>query len=145
MDSRARVAARKRSRWPLFQGLLVLLLTSACSGALLRQEDLRQFNTEYSDKVLRVQENLFATYSDPDSNAREVLFKQGAEIRIWAESEGDWIKVRAIPAKESLEYNPGTTILFILRDIMEQEGEPEDEIEEYPLDKLKQKVARLAK
>ena len=130
---------QKRSLFLLFPLLLLL----CCTSALLQKEQVKELNQSYSGKTFRVKTNLFATFSDPKASSRRLLFRKGEKVRIWIESDGDWIKVRAIRAKKSLENNPGVTILYILREILEDEGAEESVIEAYPPERLRRDIEAL--
>ena len=129
----------------LYLIFFVLLLLEGCTSALLQKEQVKKLNQAYSNRVFRVRKDLYATFSDPKSGSRPRLFRKGEKVRIWIESQGDWIKVRAIRQDKSLEHDPGKTILYILREILEDNGEKEEIIESYPPKRLKREIEELLK
>ncbi len=105
---------------------VLLLAAMACSGDLLRREDYNAIVNDYGDREYTLRENIFAPFSEESHGQREVIFKRGERVRIAIESKPDWVRVRAIPAGENQEQNPGRVILYLVRDLLPPEGDAED-------------------
>lgn len=128
----------------MFLSILVFTFVS-CGSALMNKENVIAINKELSSRTFSPKKDIFATYSDPESQSRDVLFRRGQKLKIWVESQDDWIKVRAIKKGQSIENSTGTAIIYIIRDILEDEQVEDDIVDDYPIERLKQDILKLLK
>jgi type II secretion system-associated lipoprotein len=124
--------------------LMILFAGTACGSALLREADVEDLNDRYRDRVFVTTRNLEPTFSTTASDAEpEVIFPAGTRVRIWVESDEDWIRVRATPVEEKREHNPGKVVIYIFRDFLKEDGETEEVQERYPLPRLEAEIAEI--
>ncbi|MCR9144549.1 MAG: type II secretion system-associated lipoprotein [bacterium] len=133
----------------LFQQTLMLLaligLTAAsCTTALLREDDVSSLNDRYRDLEFVTATDIQPTFSTTASDAEpEVIYPAGTRVKIWVESDQDWIRVRATPVAEKREHNPGKIIIYIFRDFLKEDGESEEVQERYPVSRLEAEIAEI--
>ena len=129
--------------------IVFLVLLAGCCGlwscvsTLLTADEVKAMNKDYATRVMTARQNIFASFSDPEAPNREILFRKGEKLRIWVEAEGDWLKVRAIRHGKPIENNPGRAIIYILREVLEDTGAPEAEINHYPREKLEAQIRQI--
>ena len=139
---------RNRLHRPVWRaGLLVLVvpLLGACYSDLLREQDVRSLNQRLEGRVFVVAEDIRPTFADVENTDDEVLFHQGDRIRLFVQSEDDWIKVRGYPADAERENEPGGILIYVLRDVLIEEGASEDTLERYPVDRLEARILELVR
>lgn len=139
--------ASTRVRLPGVLALLAALLalsTAACGSALLREADVVDLNDRYRDRVFVTNRDLEPTFSTTVSDAEpEVIYPAGTRVKIWVESDEDWIRVRATPLEEKREHNPGKVVIYIFRDFLKEDGESEEVQDRYPLSRLEAEIAEI--
>lgn len=119
-------------------------LALACTDPLLRQPDVQRMNNQFGDQVFVATKNIEAGFSTPENPEKpEVLFPRGARVRLIVESDGDWLRVRAVPAEEAREHNPGQVVIYVFRDFLEDDDEPEDVVDRYPAERLQTEIDAL--
>ena len=124
---------------------LLFLAVFMCSSPLLRESDVTTFNESHAQKTYVATQDIFSNFSDPEETEREPIFPAGTRLKIWVESDDNWIKVRAHQADISRENAPGHTILYIIRDILEEDGAPPEIVDRYPADELEKKLSEILK
>jgi type II secretion system-associated lipoprotein len=131
-------------RVALIFGWALCLLTAACAPALLRETDVQDLNEIYRDRVFVTKADIQPTFSSQENDEEpEVIFQKGTRVKIQVESADDWIRVRATPVEEKREHNPGKVIIYIFRDFLREDGEPEEIQDRYPAERLEQKIVEI--
>ncbi len=123
---------------------VAVLLAPACAPALLRQPDVQNLNNQYGNQIFVATKDIEAGFSTPENPEKpEILFARGARVRLRVESQGDWLRVRAIPADQDREHNPGQVVIYVFRDFLEEDEEPDEVVDRYPPDRLQQEIDAL--
>lgn len=124
--------------------VLTLCALLACVSPLLRQADVRDLNDNYRERVFVTSQDIQATFSTTAGDAEpDVIFPRGTKVKIWVESDEDWIRVRATPVEEKREHNPGKVIIYIFRDFLKEDGESEEVQDRYPVSRLEARIAEI--
>jgi type II secretion system-associated lipoprotein len=124
--------------------LAALLAGASCGSALLREADVVDLNDRYRDRVFVTSQDIQPTFSTTASDAEpEVIFPAGTRVKIWVESDEDWIRVRATPVEEKREHNPGKVVIYIFRDFLKEDGETEEVQDRYPPPRLEAEIAEI--
>ncbi len=126
----------------LICGLGTLLAGPACYADLLRKSDAEEMNAGFRERTYTARQDIYAPFNNRDEASREVLIKRGERVRLYVETSREWIRVRAIPADEQREHNPGRVVVYVLRDFVEQQAEAAAE-EGYPREKLEAEILRI--
>lgn len=121
----------------------VALSLGACFSALMREEDVESLNEEFEGRVYTATQDITTEFNTTDDGEEEVVYPRGTRLHVRVESQGDWLRVRAWPADESLEYNPGRVIIYEFRDIMEEDGRSEEIIDRYPPERLRARILEI--
>lgn len=138
------VNRRRTAVIALIPVLLLFFAAIGCVSPLLREADVTSLNDTYRDRVFVTNSDIQATFSTTASDAEpEVIFSRGTRVKIWVESDEDWIRVRATPIEEKREHNPGKVIIYIFRDFLEEDGETEAVQERYPAARLETEIAEI--
>ncbi|MBX7057408.1 MAG: hypothetical protein K1X75_05035 [Leptospirales bacterium] len=110
---------------------------------MMREPDYQVVVAESGARIYRVRENIYSPFSRESEGQREVLFKRGDRVRIVLENNDDWLRVRALPAQESLEQNPGKVILYLVRSLLVPEGSDEEPPEYISVERFHAELDKL--
>ena len=104
--------------WPSASraGLLValifpLLLSWSCVSLMLPRPYLIRINEVLLSYNFEARKDIPEVY--PERDSKDVLYKKGDKLKIWLESGGDWVRVKAYPADKPREQARGNTIIYI--------------------------------
>ena len=126
----------------LFLTPLVFLICAACGPALMREVDVRNMNNRIQNQVYRAKADIQPVFSQAEDE-EDAIYPRGALLKLRVESDGDWLRVRALPAEEDVENNPGKIIIYIFRDFLEENDESDDIVDAYPAERLEADIAEI--
>lgn len=115
--------------------LIVLLLISACTSAVIPKEKVRQLNREFEGRTYIAIVDIKPEFSDSSDAKTEIIFHKNDRLRLVAENGEEWIRVKAHIVSDRPEQAIGRAIVFILRDDLKKDADPLSEVRAR-LDKL---------
>ena len=136
--ARTVVRVKRIRRTGLFLAILWLV---GCSSPLVKSADLNKINEEWGKQQFRALEDIRSPILSLDEE-EAVLFKKGAQLKVWVEGAEDWVRVKAYPAAETREETRGRVIIYIFNDDLKAADRKPDRIQSILRNKFNRLLAQ---
>ncbi len=114
--------------------IYLITLTNFCSTSsqfLINPKEIEAYNEQLRKRKWKLRKNIYS----PRGNQKKLVFRINTRVKLITEIGKDWLVVRAIPYRQSLEENKGKTIVYLY---------PLKK-KEYTLEDLKKTINRIAR
>lgn len=113
----------------------------------MREEEVEGFNQSAEERIYTVRRDIASPFGDQfegsDNRSQEgAIFRKGEKVRILLEVSSEWLKVRAYRLDQSQEHSGGAVILFLITEVLEDQGE---DLDNYSLERLRSDLAKILK
>ena len=88
--------------------LLIMFLFTNCQSALIKKEQVIEFNAYLKDRSYYLKEDILVAEGE--------VFKKGMLVKLWVESTPSLLKIKCYPAQEDRENTSGKLAIYIINE-----------------------------